>query len=142
MNAPEMPALAGMTLAEKIGQLVLAALPGPTLDAGTAALFRERHLGGVILFARNIVSVAQTRALTRRFRQRAHSDAGLPALIGADQEGGRVLRTAALPEATAGPPRWRSVRRTIPPSRSGSARRSARNCARSVSMWRSPPMRM
>jgi len=90
---------ATMTRVEKIGHLVLAALPGPDLDDATAALFRERHLGGVILFARNVVSVAQTRALTAAL-QAAGAPTGLPVLIGADQEGGRVLRTASLPEAT------------------------------------------
>ncbi len=98
---PEAPSPATMTRAEKIGALVLAALPGPALDAETAALFRARHLGGVILFARNVVSVAQTRALTVAIHA-ASEPAGIPALLGADQEGGRVLRTVALPEAT----RW------------------------------------
>ena len=100
MDTPDIHALATMTTAEKIGQLVLAGLPGPTLDADTAALFRERHLGGVILFARNIVDAAQTRTLTNAIQAAtALCAAGWPALIGADQEGGRVLRTAALPEA-------------------------------------------
>lgn len=100
MDTPDTHALATMTTAEKIGQLVLAGLPGPTLDADTAALFRERHLGGVILFARNIVDAAQTRTLTNAIQAAtALRPAGWPALIGADQEGGRVLRTAALPEA-------------------------------------------
>ena len=100
MDTPDTHALATMTTAEKIGQLVLAGLPGPTLDADTAALFRERHLGGVILFARNIVDAAQTRALTSAIQAAtALRPVGWPALIGADQEGGRVLRTAALPEA-------------------------------------------
>jgi len=100
MDTPDTHALATMTTAEKIGQLVLAGLPGPTLDADTATLFRERHLGGVILFARNIVDAAQTRTLTNAIQAAtALRPAGWPALIGADQEGGRVLRTAALPEA-------------------------------------------
>jgi len=100
MDTPDTHALATMTTAEKIGQLVLAGLPGPTLDADTAALFRERHLGGVILFARNIVDAAQTRTLTNAIQAAtALRPTGWPALIGADQEGGRVLRTAALPEA-------------------------------------------
>jgi len=100
MDTPDIHALATMTTAEKIGQLVLAGLPGPTLDTDTAALFRERHLGGVILFARNIVDAAQTRALTNAIQAATVlRPAGWPALIGADQEGGRVLRTAALPEA-------------------------------------------
>lgn len=100
MDTPDTHALATMTTAEKIGQLVLAGLPGPTLDVDTAALFRERYLGGVILFARNIVDAAQTRTLTNAIQAAtALRPAGWPALIGADQEGGRVLRTAALPEA-------------------------------------------
>lgn len=79
------------TLAQKVGQMVLAELPDPTLDAGGAALLRERHLGGVILFARNLVSAPQTRALTEAIHA-ACAPAVLPALVATDQEGGRVQR--------------------------------------------------
>ena len=39
-----------------IGQLLLVGVPGPTLDADTAALLRRVQPGGFILFGRNIAS--------------------------------------------------------------------------------------
>src|ERR1700674_1920809 len=89
--------LARMTVEEKIGQLVLAALPGPVLDDATIEHLRAHHFGGVVLFSRNIETVEQTRALTAALRDLLSVD-GLPPLIGVDQEGGRVQRL--MPDAT------------------------------------------
>jgi beta-N-acetylhexosaminidase len=47
-------------------------------------------LGGYVLFARNITSLAQVRNLTEALRRRL--DDGAPPLIAIDQEGGRVAR--------------------------------------------------
>lgn len=91
---------ARMTLAEKTGQCVLATIPGTRLDAATAAHLRDGRYGGVVLFSRNITSVAQTCALTAAIRDLLTVD-GLPPIIGVDQEGGRVRRL--MPEATATP---------------------------------------
>ena len=60
----------GLTVPDSLGRL---------LDAG---------VGGVILFARNVESPEQVRALTDEIRRRAPG----PVLIGVDQEGGRVRR--------------------------------------------------
>src|SRR5215831_14208917 len=86
--------LAGMTVEQKIGQMVLGSLPGPELDAESEKILRRYHIGGVILFARNIVSVEQTRALTATIHEICTVD-GLPPLLGVDQEGGRVRRLMA-----------------------------------------------
>lgn len=83
--------LANLTIEEKIGQLVLAALPGPNVDQATAARLRALHFGGVVLFSRNIIGIEQTRALTTAISDCLTID-GLPPLIGVDQEGGRVQR--------------------------------------------------
>ena len=67
---------------------------GPTLSADERAFFKEADPAGYILFARNIETRPQLRALTDQLR--ALSGANVPILI--DQEGGRVARMR--------PPEW------------------------------------
>jgi beta-N-acetylhexosaminidase len=69
---------------------------GPVLAPEEAAFFRHTAPVGFILFARNIESPAQVRALTAALRETV---GGAPAPILVDQEGGRVARL--------GPPHWR-----------------------------------
>ncbi len=92
--------LARMTIEQKIGQLVMATLPGTVVNDAVATHLRDGQYGGVVLFSRNIVSVEQTRAMTAAIHEICTLD-GLPPLIGVDQEGGRVRRL--MPEATATP---------------------------------------
>ncbi|MCA8884113.1 MAG: glycoside hydrolase family 3 protein [Rhodobacteraceae bacterium] len=68
---------------------------GPVLTAQEAAFFRDADPWGFILFARNIDTPDQVRALTDALRAAVGWNA--PVLI--DQEGGRVQRM--------GPPHWR-----------------------------------
>ncbi len=84
--------LASMTLEEKIGQVMLIGFDGTTPDADLRALLTEYHVGGVILFARNVYSPRQVAQLTQALQQTALAS-GHPGLILAiDQEGGRVAR--------------------------------------------------
>jgi beta-N-acetylhexosaminidase len=62
---------------------------GPTLSAEEAAFFADVRPWGFILFARNIETSDQTRALIEALR-RTIDDEGAPVLV--DQEGGRVQR--------------------------------------------------
>jgi beta-N-acetylhexosaminidase len=64
------------------------ALPGDL-----AALIGAGRVGGVVLFARNIGSPEQTRALVAELHERAPADA--PLTVAIDQEGGRVQRLRA-----------------------------------------------
>ncbi|MBL71256.1 MAG: beta-N-acetylhexosaminidase [Rhodobiaceae bacterium] len=64
-------------------------LQGLTLSDEEAAFFHDVRPWGIILFARNIESRDQLRALTDDFREKS-GNAHLPILI--DQEGGRVAR--------------------------------------------------
>jgi beta-N-acetylhexosaminidase len=68
---------------------------GLTLSAAEQAFFRQTRPWGFILFARNIESPAQVKALVAELRA-AVDDASAPILI--DQEGGRVARLK--------PPHW------------------------------------
>jgi len=69
-------------------ELLLVGVPGPELDAATAARLRRLQPGGFILFGRNIVSARQLRQLTDELRQLSATEP----IITIDQEGGRVSR--------------------------------------------------
>jgi len=84
--------LEGMTPEEKIGQLLMVGIEGTELDGDTAKFLKERRIGGVILFGRNIESAEQTAALTGALKGLKTGPGGVGMLIGADQEGGRVNR--------------------------------------------------
>jgi beta-N-acetylhexosaminidase len=67
-------------------------MPGPHLDKETHALIRERHVGGIILFSRNIEDPVQLAALCRDLQAAALKRQDLPLFLAVDQEGGRVAR--------------------------------------------------
>ena len=76
-----------------IGQVFMAGIPGPELDAGTESLIRDYSLGGVILFTRNIETPVQLATLCNDLQDRAMESAcGVPLFLAVDQEGGRVAR--------------------------------------------------
>lgn len=79
-------------------------LPGPELDEDYRERIRRIQPGGFILFARNIETPTQLRALTHELR--ALCD--IPPIIMVDQEGGRVSR---LEKITARPPYADELRR-------------------------------
>ncbi len=76
----------------RIGQLMMAGMPGPHVDGGTEALIREYNIGGIILFSRNIQDPLQLADLCRQLQDLAVKNQGRPLLLAVDQEGGRVAR--------------------------------------------------
>ena len=79
-------------LNDHMGRLFMAGMPGPRLDDGTISLIRDRGLGGVILFKRNIEDPLQVAALTNDLQETALKYHGSPLFLAVDQEGGRVAR--------------------------------------------------
>ncbi|MFC1821848.1 beta-N-acetylhexosaminidase [Thermodesulfobacteriota bacterium] len=79
-------------LERKIGQLFMSGMPGTRLDEGTASLIRDYHLGGIILFSRNIEDPIQLAELCRDLHGAAAASQDIPFLLAVDQEGGRVAR--------------------------------------------------
>jgi beta-N-acetylhexosaminidase len=75
------------------GQLLFAGFDGTTLPDDLAALIGAGRIGGVVLFARNIVDPAQTSELVASIHACAPS--GNPVTVSIDQEGGRVQRLRA-----------------------------------------------
>ena len=78
-----------MTLKEKIGQMFMVGFDGAVPSKTVLRLIREARLGGVILFARNLQSPAQTAQLSNALQSQSQK---MPVLISIDQEGGRVSR--------------------------------------------------
>ncbi|MGO4256063.1 glycoside hydrolase family 3 N-terminal domain-containing protein [Marmoricola sp. RAF53] len=83
--------VAGMTLAEKAGQVIVASYAG---TRAPVALVRDLHLGGVVPVAHNITSPAQIRGVNRAVAKVVEAR-GYPAFLGVDQEGGTVSRLGA-----------------------------------------------
>ena len=86
-----------------LGQLLLTGVPGPELDAATAARLKKLQPGGFILFGRNIVSPTQLRKLCDDLRDLSD----IEPFITIDQEGGRVSRLRLIGEE---PPNAQSLR--------------------------------
>jgi len=80
-----------LSLAEKIGQLVMAGIEGTTLGNDARSLLREYHVGGIILFARNIADPEQARNLVKSLKL-TNSCNKVPLFVSMDEEGGRVSR--------------------------------------------------
>lgn len=78
-----------MFVASRETRPVIFGFNGTTLTAEEGAFFRETRPWGIILFARNIETRDQVRALTDVLREQSEN-ARLPIFI--DQEGGRVAR--------------------------------------------------
>src|SRR5215831_2684640 len=82
------------------GELIWGGFDGTDAPRELLERIRDRRIGGVILFGRNIKDPAQVAQLTNRLRGAAGEGPPLPVAI--DQEGGRVQRLRA--PATEWPP--------------------------------------
>ncbi|HSG04997.1 MAG TPA: beta-N-acetylhexosaminidase, partial [Nitrospiria bacterium] len=78
-----------MTLKEKIGQLFMFGFHGRSPGKAIERFIKEFHVGGVIVFSRNLQNPAQTAKLTNALQAATPK---MPLFIAVDQEGGRVSR--------------------------------------------------
>lgn len=83
--------LSNMTLNEKIGQLVITGLDDYTNNKHSKTLINTYHVGGFILFKRNIKNANQALALVNSLKS-TNSSNTIPLFFGIDEEGGRVTR--------------------------------------------------
>src|SRR5215212_5921332 len=84
--------LENLTLEQQIGQLLIIGFDGTIADIDLHNMITEYHIGGVILFARNIESPRQVAALTNDLQKTALESGHSGLFIAIDQEGGRVAR--------------------------------------------------
>lgn len=83
--------LSAMTVEEKVGQMFFVRCP----DVGAAEAVSEYKLGGYILFGRDFKN--KTAEQVRNDISSYQSAAGVPLLIGTDEEGGTVVRASSNP---------------------------------------------
>lgn len=92
----------GMSLEEKIGQLLIVGIEETTIEEDTIKLIEDHKVGGFILFSRNIKDEHQTLELLNSLKE-ANFNNDIPLFLSIDEEGGRVSRLpksfAKLPEA-------------------------------------------
>lgn len=76
----------------EVGQLAITGFAGYAIPSDLKLLAKEFDLGGIILFARNVVEPEQVADVSREARTLATE---LPLWVSTDQEGGRVARLKA-----------------------------------------------
>lgn len=86
--------LEGMTLDEKIGQMVIAGFDGYEVNDNVRSLIRNYRIGGFILYGGNVQSTGQLLALINWLKI-TNSSNKVPIFISVDEEGGRVSRMPA-----------------------------------------------
>jgi beta-N-acetylhexosaminidase len=91
-SSPSAPSLGRL-----VGQTIMSGMSGTTPSASLLARIRRGEIGAIILFAANVTTRAQTRALVARLQQAARSGGNPPLLIATDQGGGSVRRFPAGP---------------------------------------------
>jgi beta-N-acetylhexosaminidase len=98
---PEVRRLLGeMTPEQKVGQMFLLAFAGPD-PARAERMIREHFIGGCYISQENADTPRAACALSSRLQEyAASSGAGIPLLVGADQEGAWGV---IMPESTTGP---------------------------------------
>jgi len=83
--------IGSMTIEEKIGQMVIVGVDGYTIDNNTKTMIEKHHIGGIILFGRNVQNAEQLLNLVNSLKI-ANSKNYIPLFISVDEEGGRVSR--------------------------------------------------
>lgn len=84
--------VADMSLEEKIGQMLLIGIGGTEIDEGALSMLRDYHVGGVILFDRNMNNKYQVTGLNANLQRLNKEYNKLPLYLCVDQEGGMVVR--------------------------------------------------
>ena len=96
--------LRSMSVAEKLGQMVMIGVTGTDADENSRFMLHQYHIGGIILFDRNLENAEQVKNFTANLQK--YADGKIPLLIGIDEEGGRVVR---MPHIVAPPPSAREI---------------------------------
>lgn len=82
-----------MTLEEKIGQLTVVGFQSKEVDHHIKTMLQKHHVGGVILYDRNMESPKQVARLTKELQALAQEqNQKIPLLVSIDQEGGKIVR--------------------------------------------------
>lgn len=77
-----------LTEDQKIGQMLMVAIPGTALGRKGEMTFEKYLPGGIILFGYNITGGTGTRDFIDQMQKKSMSHSGIPLFISIDQEGG------------------------------------------------------
>ena len=83
--------ISGMSLDEKIGQMMIAGISGTKMDTQTKNLITKYKVGGIIFYQNNLVNPEQTVQLLNEIKTENVPNP-LPLFLSVDQEGGHVTR--------------------------------------------------
>jgi beta-N-acetylhexosaminidase len=82
-----------MSVRDMVGQMFMISMGGTEPDYYVNKMIRERNIGGVLLFAHNMKSEAQTEALTGSLQELSmKTEPAIPLFIAVDHEGGEISR--------------------------------------------------
>lgn len=81
-----------MSMDEKIGQLFIVGFQGTVPDDKLVELIGQKHIGGVILFKRNIKDPKQLVSLNNSIKEINSKSNKVPLFVSVDEEGGRISR--------------------------------------------------
>ncbi|TCS95075.1 beta-N-acetylhexosaminidase [Hazenella coriacea] len=90
--------ISDMSLDQKIGQMFLVGFESSGQQEATVMndqakeLIEKYHVGGILLFERNIKNMNQTVELNHQLQSLSLSTSEIPLLLAVDQEGGKVIR--------------------------------------------------
>jgi beta-N-acetylhexosaminidase len=85
--------LARMTTEEKVGQLFVVYFADPHLSPALEQMIIEYHIGGIIIFGRNVTTLESLSRLINDAQTTAtNAEPGIPLFVATDQEGWPVLR--------------------------------------------------
>lgn len=84
--------ISSMTIEEKVGQMLMVGFEGIQVNDQTRNFIQENHIGGIILFERNITDSKQLLNLNRELKELNAGSQDIPLFISVDEEGGVVSR--------------------------------------------------
>lgn len=85
--------LNSMTTEQKVGQLFVVHFNEPYFSPTLEKLITQYHVGGIIIFGRNVTTLTDLAQLINQAQQAAtSSEPGIPLFVATDQEGWPVLR--------------------------------------------------
>jgi beta-N-acetylhexosaminidase len=85
--------VANMSLKEKIGQLLIVGFQSEQTDQHIKSMITDYHVGGVILYDRNMETPRQVAALTNDLQNITQkTEMKIPLIFSIDQEGGNIVR--------------------------------------------------
>ena len=113
--------MASMSKTEKLGQMVMIGIQGTDVTEDSLFMLHQYHIGGIILFDRNMRSKAQVANLNKKLQDQCNEK--VPLFIAIDEEGGMVSR---MKDDLIPPPSQRSIANS---GNSNEAYKSAYNIA-------------